>query len=235
MKTSGTESHCRMLRSLLSCLVLIFLFACSDQQNDPADNTSQQPLPRKQAYEGTIIALGDSLTAGLGVAEKEAYPALLQEKLHRNGLNWQVINAGISGETSSGALSRINWIIARQPDIVILETGANDGMRGIPTKVIKENISRMVRLLKEADVEVVLAGMRMLQNLGPAYTEKFAALFPEVAEEQEIILVPFLLEGVGGNPSLNLRDAIHPNPEGHRILAQTVYPYVIKAIQAARK
>jgi acyl-CoA thioesterase-1 len=148
--------------------------------------------------------------------------------------NWQVINGGISGETSSGALTRINWIIAQKPDIVILETGANDGMRGIPTWVIKDNISQAAKLLKEAGVEVILAGMQMLQNLGPDYTKEFAAVYPAVAQEQKILLIPFFLEQVAGTPSLNLPDFIHPTPEGHRIVAQTVYPYVVKAIQARR-
>jgi acyl-CoA thioesterase-1 len=235
METNGTKLPGKIPKGLLSCLIMVILFACSDQPDNRANTTTQPKHPIKAAYEGTIIVLGDSLTAGLGVAEKEAYPALLEKELQRNGINWRVINAGTSGETSSGALSRTGWIIAQQPDIVILETGANDGMRGIPIKVIKENIKRIVRLFKEANVEVVLAGMQMLQNLGPGYTEDFAAIFPEVAAEQEIILVPHFLEKVGGDPSLNQRDAIHPNREGHRILAQTVYPYVVQAIQQAQK
>ena len=218
-------------RKELSILLLLFVFFTGcDRQDSPANTSPQLPQPEK-IYDGTIIALGDSLTAGMGVAEEEAYPALLEEKLQQNGYNWQVINAGISGETSSGALARINWIIAQQPDIVILETGANDGMRGIPTGLIRENISRAVHLLKEAGVEVVLAGMQMLQNLGPVYTKQFAAVYPEVAEEQEVILIPFFLEQVAGNPSLNQEDFIHPTPAGHLIIAQTVYPYVLKAIK----
>ena len=235
MKTSRVKFHSRKLCRLLLCLLTIFLFSCSDQQKSPADSTSQPPLPPKKVYEGTIFALGDSLTAGLGVAEGDTYPALLEEKLQRNGHNWQVFNGGISGETSSGALSRINWIITQQPDIVILETGANDGMRGIPARVIKENISQAVHLLMEADIEVVLAGMQMLQNLGPAYTEQFAALYRAVAEEQDVILIPFFLEQVAGNPSLNLPDTIHPKPAGYRIVAQTAYPYVVEAIRKSRR
>jgi len=212
-------------------LLLVFFLTGCERQDSPADTNPQLPQPAK-IYDGTIIALGDSLTAGMGVAEEEAYPALLEEKLQQNGYNWQVINAGISGETSSGALARINWIIAQQPDIVILETGANDGMRGIPTGLIRENISRAVYLLKEAGVEVVLAGMQMLQNLGPVYTKQFAEVYPAVAEEQEVVLIPFFLEQVAGDPSLNLEDFIHPTPAGHLIVAQTVYPYVLKAIKA---
>jgi len=218
------------LCKLLLCLLIVLVFTGCDLQDSPSGTTSQPEQPAK-VYDGTIIALGDSLTAGQGVAEEEAYPAVLEEKLQQSGYNWQVINAGISGETSSGALTRIDWIIAQQPDIVILETGANDGMRGIPTWLIKDNINQAVQLLKEADVEVVLAGMQMLQNLGPDYTKQFGAVYPAVAEEQKIILIPFFLEEVAGTPSLNLPDFIHPTPAGHRIVAQTVYPFVIKAIQ----
>jgi acyl-CoA thioesterase-1 len=223
---SGGQKFCK----LLLCLLYIFVLTGCDRQDKPSGTKSQATPPAK-VYEGTIIALGNSLTAGLGVTEEEAYPAVLEKKLQKNSYNWQVINGGISGETSSGALTRIAWIIAQQPDIVILETGANDGMRGIPIRVVKENISQAVQLLKEAGVEVVLAGMQMLQNLGPDYTKQFAAVYPAVAEEQEVLLIPFFLEQVAGTPSLNLPDFIHPTPEGHRIVAQTVYPYVVKAIQ----
>jgi acyl-CoA thioesterase-1 len=221
----------KKLYLFLLCLLFVSVLAACDRQ-DKASGTSTQPVQPVKAYAGTIIAMGNSLTAGLGVAEEEAYPAVLEEKLRLSGYNWQVINAGISGETSSGALSRINWIIAQQPDIVILETGANDGMRGIPIRAIRENISQAVLLLKEADIEVVLAGMQMLQNLGPDYTTQFAAVYPAVAKKQEVILIPFFLKEVAGTPSLNLPDFIHPTPEGHRIVAQTVYPFVVKAIQA---
>ena len=233
MKVRITKSAEKNLCKLLLCLLFIYVLAGCDRQDKPS-SINPQPVGPARIYEGTIIALGDSLTAGLGVAEEEAYPAVLEEKLQQSGYKWQVINGGISGETSSGALTRINWIIAQKPDIVILETGANDGMRGIPTWVIKDNISQAAKLLKEAGVEVILAGMQMLQNLGPDYTKEFAAVYPAVAQEQKILLIPFFLEQVAGTPSLNLPDFIHPTPEGHRIVAQTVYPYVVKAIQARR-
>jgi acyl-CoA thioesterase-1 len=218
-----------VLYRLLFSLLLLFVFAGCETQDKPSGINTPAAQPTL-VYEGTIIVLGDSLSAGLGVAEEEAYPALLQEKLQRDEHNWQVINGGISGETSSGALSRINWIIAQHPDIVLLETGANDGMRGIPPRVIKENISQAVTLLQAANIEVVLAGMQMLLNLGPEYTEHFNAVYPAVAAEKDVILIPFLLEKVAGEPFLNLPDTIHPTLEGHRIVAQTVYPYVLKAI-----
>jgi acyl-CoA thioesterase-1 len=220
-------------RVLLPLLLLFFVLSGCEQRETPAES-STRPLQQAKVYEGTIIALGDSLTAGLGVAPKEAYPALLEEKLQQNGYNWQVINGGISGETSSGALSRINWIIARKPDIVILETGANDGMRGIPPDVIRKNISRSVELLQEAGIEVVLAGMQMLQNLGPAYTKEFAAVYPAVAAERQVILVPFFLAQVAGDPALNLPDGIHPTPAGQRLVMETVFPFVLEAIRKVR-
>ena len=237
MRINWKKFHLHTLNRVLACLILALILTGCDSRDNQSGTTVPPPKPPEPAevYEGVIIAVGDSLTAGLGVAEKDAYPAVLEKKLQQNGYNWQVINAGISGETSSGALSRINWIITRNPDIVILETGANDGMRGIPPGVVRENISQAARLLKEADIEVVLAGMQMLQNLGPAYTKKFAAVYPEVAENQDVLLIPFLLEDVGGNPDLTLPDGIHPNPEGHRIVARNVYPHVVEAIRASRR
>ena len=233
MRINKIKSGWKDCNKLLLCLFLILVLSGCDRQ-DRTSGTNSQPAQSIKIYAGTIIALGDSLTAGLGVAEKQAYPALLEEKLQQNGYNWQVINAGISGETSSGALSRINWIIAQHPDIVILETGANDGMRGIPPQIIKENINQAVHLLKESGIEVVLAGMQMLQNFGPVYTKQFAGIYPAVAEAQQVIFIPFFLEQVAGNPSLNLPDSIHPTPAGHRIVAQTVYPFVVKATQINR-
>jgi len=215
-------------------LLLVFVLSGCDRQESSV-NINAEPLQPAKNYEGTVIAMGNSLTAGLGVAEEEAYPAMLEKKLQQNGYNWRVINGGISGETSSGALARINWIIAQQPDIVILETGANDGMRGINTGFIRKNISQTVQLLKEAGAEVVLAGMQMLQNLGPVYTEQFAEVYPAVAKEQQVILIPFFLEKVAGDRSLNLADGIHPTPAGHQIVAQTVYPYVVEAIKAGER
>jgi acyl-CoA thioesterase-1 len=188
----------------------------------------------KPSYEGTIIAMGDSLTAGRGVVPESAYPAQLQKKIRKAGYNWRVINAGISGETSSGALARIKWILAQHPDIVILATGANDALRGVPISLIKENIGKAVELLQNGGVKVVLAGMRITPNLGPSYTRNFAAIYPAIARERQTILVPFFLSEVAGEPSLNLEDGIHPNPEGYKIIAETVYPYALQAIVTVR-
>jgi len=224
MKTKKALRHIHILFLLLTSL--LFLSCDRNEPTPPAEETRAVPQ-----YEGTIIAVGDSLTAGLGVAEPEAWPALLEDKLRENGYNWQVLNAGISGETSSGALSRIKWITAQKPDIVILGTGANDGLRGIPVPVIKDNINKAVQMLREGNITVVLAGMRIVQNLGKEYASAFAGIYPRIAGEQECILIPFLLRDVAGEPSLNQADTIHPNEEGHKIIAETVYPYILQAVR----
>ncbi|WP_236015036.1 arylesterase [Geomonas anaerohicana] len=180
---------------------------------------------------GTIVAFGDSLTAGYGVPESEAYPAQLQRKLHQSGYQWTVINAGISGETSTGALARVDWLMKLKPDIVILETGANDGLRGQDPEFTRRNIDKIVSSLQGKGVMVVLAGMRILRNLGPSYTAKFAAIYPRVAKERKVILVPFFLDKVAGKEGLNLSDGIHPTGKGYGIVTETVYPYVVKAIK----
>jgi acyl-CoA thioesterase-1 len=187
------------------------------------------------AYEGTIVAVGDSLTAGQGVEEEFAYPALLERKLASRGFGYMVINAGISGETSSGTLARLNWIMTLKPDIVILETGANDGLRGIDPALTRKNIQEVVRLLQERNVTIVLAGMQMVQNLGREYTDAFRRVYPDAARKFRILLIPFFLEGVAGEPALNQADGIHPTAQGYKVVAETVYPYVVKAIQQLRK
>lgn len=193
-----------------------------------AQSASSQP---NGAPPGVIIvAFGDSLTQGFVLSEKDAYPARLEEKLMAEGHAVKVINAGVNGETSSGALSRVHWILKLRPDIVILETGANDGFRGIKPDLIEKNIREIVRILKENGVTVILAGMQMLSNLGEEYTTAFKAIYPRVAREQELILIPFFLEGVAGEPALNLPDGIHPTAEGHRMVADHVLPFVTEAV-----
>ncbi len=215
-----------MMRLTGAVLTLTCLLTACEQPNE-----ARQPVRQEQpAHEGTIVAVGDSLTAGLGVNEEDAYPARLERKLRSTGYDWRVVNAGISGETSSGTLSRINWVLKLKPDIVILETGANDGLRGIDPRVTMKNIDETIRILKENRVMVVLTGMRMVTNLGREFTEAFAAVYPDLARKHNLILVPFFLKGVAGDPSLNQADGIHPRAEGYRIIAEMVYPYVREAI-----
>lgn len=179
---------------------------------------------------GTIVAFGDSLTEGYGLDETEAWPSLLNERLKKEGKPFRVINAGVSGETSQGALSRVEWVLKMKPDIVILETGANDGMRGIDPRLTRENIDRIVAKLQGAGAKVVLAGMKMLASLGASFTRSFEAIYPDIARNRNLVFIPFILEGVAGVRDLNLSDGIHPNAQGHRMMMETVYPHVMTAI-----
>jgi acyl-CoA thioesterase I len=197
---------------------------------DDKDLFSSRPTSRQSALPVTIVALGDSLTEGYGVEENHAYPAILEERLQKEGFSCKVINAGISGETTSGLLSRINRVLLLKPDIVVLCTGANDGLGGIDPGLIQKNVSRMVNIFKAHQITVVLAGMKMLVDYGSSYTEPYARLYAEIAEQEKVLFMPFLLEGVAGKPELNLSDGIHPNATGYKIIAASVYPYVLKAI-----
>jgi acyl-CoA thioesterase I len=178
---------------------------------------------------GTIVAFGDSLTAGYGVSPEEAYPARLENKLRASGCPWRVINAGISGETSSGALRRVPSVLRLKPDIVVLETGVNDTMPGMDPATTGRNIEEIVRILQDNRVTVVLAGMRRLK--GQERDPAFEKLYPVIARKYNLVLVPFFLANVAGNPALNLEDGIHPTAEGYRRVTRTIYPYIKKAIR----
>ncbi len=211
---------------ILLTLILGILVGC---ERTPAQAVSK-PETSGNPPQGVIVCMGDSLTAGYRVDESEAYPALLAERLRQEGYDYEVINAGVSGETSSGALARLDWMLTLEPDIVILETGANDGLRAVDPSLTRRNIEAIVTRLKAEGVIVVLAGMQMVRNLGPAFTEAFGAIYPEIAAAQELILIPFFLEGVAGQPRLNQSDGIHPTAEGYRIVAANLHPYVRQAI-----
>jgi acyl-CoA thioesterase-1 len=187
------------------------------------------------ASTGTIVALGDSLTAGYGVKEKDAYPARLEKKLREAGFHWRVINAGVSGETSSETLSRIDSVLKLKPDIVILEIGVNDGFQGIDPQVTRNNIDEAVRIFKAHRVTVILAGMRMFTNPDSDFSKSFAAIYPDIARKHGIILIPFFLTGVAGDPSLNKADGIHPVAKGYQIVTETVYQYLRHALDSKNK
>ena len=226
MQTPGKFRMVKKIGRISSFLLCMFLLSACDQQEQVVTELATET----PTYDGTIIAVGDSLTAGLGLSEDQAWPALIEKKLKSAGHQWRVINAGISGETSSGTLSRVNWILTQKPEIIIIETGANDGFRGIAPSVIQENITKTVQMFQEADVTVVLAGMQIVQNLGEEYTRDFKNLYPTIADELNCLLVPFFLEQVAGEATLNQADTIHPNEDGYLIIANTVYPYVLQAI-----
>lgn len=231
------KDHCRrptlfkLLKPATLVIVLfVFLTGCSSEPSSDAA-ASRTPL-KAPSVRGTIVAMGDSLTAGLGVDESEAYPALLQKKLAAGGHYFTVVNAGVSGETSSGALSRIDWVIsALKPDLIILETGANDGLRGIDPEVLRKNLDRLVAIIKSNNIAVILCGMKMLPNLGPAFTQAFTDIYPETAQKHAIPLIPFFLEGVAGDPRYNQPDRLHPTAEGYRRIVDHIYPYVLAAVK----
>ncbi len=182
-------------------------------------------LLSQSAWSGTILIFGDSLSAGYGVTQGAGWVDLLSQRLTEKKLSYQVINASISGDTSAGGLSRISAELKRhQPDIVILELGANDGLRGLPLKAMKSNLSSIIAQTKTAGARVLLLGMQMPPNYGPRYTERFSAIYGELAKEQQLPLVPFLLEKVALDPSLMQADNLHPNAKGQPLLLETVWP-----------
>lgn len=175
-----------------------------------------------------VLAIGTSLTAGLGVEPDQAWPALLQRRIDSLGLGFEVINAGVSGETSAGALRRAAWLLRRAPAVVIVETGANDGLRGQAPDSLRANLEAILDLVTAADppARVLLAGMEAPRNWGAGYTDRFRAAYRDVAAERNVPLIPFLLEGVAAVESLNQADGIHPNPAGHRRVADNVWPWL---------
>lgn len=169
-----------------------------------------------------IVTFGDSLTAGLGVQADESYPAQLQRRLDSVGYHYRVINAGVSGDTTAGGLRRVPWILNNKPELVILELGANDGLRGLPIEQTKNNLRQIIRQLQEAGTTVVLAGMKLPPNYGQDYTARFEAMYQILAKEYRLLLIPFFLEGVGGSSSLNQADGIHPTREGYEVIVEQV-------------
>lgn len=222
-----------LLPLFLGLVVLLLLSACGRAEPPPTPavvSTATSVATTGKA--GLIVAMGDSLTEGLGVNMDEAYPAQLERKLRADGYNFSVINAGVSGETSSGALARIDFVMTLNPDIVILATGGNDSLRAIDPALTQANITQLVQTLQAKGILVVLAGMQTVQNMGAEYTGAFQAIYPAVAQAEDVLLIPFFLEGVGGNRELNQPDFIHPTAEGYAVVVETIYPYVVAAIQA---
>jgi len=173
-----------------------------------------------------VVFLGDSLTAGLGLSAEEAWPTLLAEQLASAGTPIRAVNAGVSGDTSAGGLRRLSWLLRQRPDVVVVELGANDGMRGQPVAGVEANLRAIVEQSRTAGARVLLLGLRVPPSLGGEYATRFADLYPRLARELDVPLVPFMLEGVAGDPDLNLPDGIHPNAEGQRKVAAVVRPHL---------
>lgn len=185
--------------------------------------TSPVAAPAEAAAPPRIVFLGDSLTAGYGIAKDQAVPALIQARLDEEGYRYQVVNAGVSGDTSAGGLSRLEWSLDGHVVALVVELGANDGLRGLPVSQLKQNLSEIITRAKQRGISVILAGMEAPPNYGAAYTSEFRQVFRDLASEHGVPFLPFYLEGVAGDPALNIPDGIHPNPAGSRIIAGAVW------------
>ncbi|MEO6708752.1 MAG: arylesterase [Planctomycetota bacterium] len=214
------------LRSILALIPALGACAVQDQQPAlSADAGSKQPTPPldPQAKGPLVVFLGDSLTAGSGLAESESYPTLIRQRLARDGRPARVVNAGVSGDTSAGGLARLSWLLAQHPDLVVVALGANDGLRGMPVLEMERNLTEIVRRSRDAGAQVLLLGMRIPPNYGEDYALAFEEVYPRLAKASSVALVPFLLDGVGGIPALNQADGLHPTAQGQEIMADTVW------------
>jgi acyl-CoA thioesterase-1 len=230
----------RSVRSLFALILIVLALPLASQAANMVKNLQSSPSetgPLVLSASGmnqttdapkNILFLGDSLTAGYGIEEEQAYPALIAAKINEKGYAWNVVNAGLSGETSSGGLRRINWLLRSQVDVLVLALGANDGLRGVNLDLTRSNLQSIIDRTREKypQVKIVIAGMQVPPNLGTQYTEQFSGLFPELARSNNAVLIPFLLEDVAAIPELNLPDGIHPTPAGHQIMAATVWTYL---------
>ena len=192
--------------------------------SSPASRLVMPPVPATRLP--VVVFLGDSLTAGLGLEEAEAYPSLLGTRLAGQGHPIRVINAGVSGDTTAGGLRRLDWLLRQKPDVMVVGLGANDALRGAALEEIEHNLREIVRRSRAAGARVLLLGMMIPPNYGPDYTTRFADLYRRIEKDMDVPLVPFLLEGVGGNPELNQADGIHPTAVGQQKVAENVYPYL---------
>ena len=223
--------------SLVLCTFILFgdLVGCDPQEASlsPENPQAQNAIPSSKSTDVVttksvssafpkIVAFGDSLTAGLGVSSDQSYPSQLQQRLNRAGYHYRVINAGVSGDTTAGGLRRLDWVLKSRPSIVIVELGANDGLRGQPLASMYSNLDTIISRLQNANTVVVLAGMKIPPNYGLNYITGFSSMFQELAQKHKITLIPFLLEGVAAQPNLNQADGIHPTAAGYKIVADTV-------------
>jgi len=230
-----------------AALALLLLAGCADSEPGPAPPAERSaasvtppaepgvpsheaPAPPVEGSGPLVIFLGDSLTAGLGLEAGQAYPALVREGLRERGIEVRVLNAGVSGDTSAGGLSRLEWLLRQEPDVVVIALGGNDGLRGLPVSMSRENLRETILKSYDAGAGVLLAGMTIPPSYGPDYVEAFRAIYPKLARETGVMLLPFLLEGVAADPALNQEDGIHPNAAGQRILAANVVPYVAEIL-----
>jgi acyl-CoA thioesterase-1 len=235
------NSFRRLLKfSYIFCIICVFgcgenpsTRSMENSESVPAVETADAPSTKS----GTILFFGDSLTAGLGLNPNLAFPGLLERRLDSLGYSYQVVNAGLSGETTASGKNRLGWVLKQPIDIFVLELGANDGLRGIPLSETRKNLQAMITRVREEypGVVVILAGMQLPPNMGPDYTDEFRKIFPELAQSEDVLLIPFLLQGVGGIPELNQEDGIHPTEAGHQIVADNVWSVLKEAVTSTEQ
>jgi acyl-CoA thioesterase-1 len=223
------------MKKLFLVIFIAFFAACGvstvEKQNAPAAN---KPLvtPKITTDKPKVVAFGDSLTAGFGLAEKESYPYLLQQKLNADGYNYEVLNAGVSGETSLGGLERIDWVLEQENvEILILELGANDLLRNLPVARMKENLAKMIKKAQAKKVKVLLCGMLAPPSAGAQYEREYTDAFPDLASEHKVAFLPFLLENIALNRELNQGDGIHPNARGEIIMTNNIYKALLPMLK----
>jgi acyl-CoA thioesterase-1 len=232
-----------MKTTRLWMVVLLLLSGCGEPQR-PAEAVAAPrgdapPAAGPAAAEpvradrARIVFLGDSLTAGLGLAQEESIPSLIQQRLDDEGYEYQVVNAGVSGDTSAGGLSRLDWSLEGDVRVLVIELGANDGLRGLPVPAMKKNLAEIIARAKQRRVKVLLTGMEAPPNYGAAYTAEFRRAFSDLAREHDVAFVPFFLDGVAGIQALNQGDGIHPNPEGARVVERTVWRSLEPLLESA--
>lgn len=233
-------NHLRRTIFLKFCYfsLVLLLFSCKSDATKSDSSLKTNETETKTSEETTtskrIVFFGDSLTAGYGLDDVEnAFPGLIQQKIDSLGLKYIVVNSGISGETTSGGKNRIDWVLNEKPDVFVLELGANDGLRGVNLSETKNNLQFIINAVKTKypETKIVLAGMQIPPNMGQDYTSEFKNIFPDLAKKNNLTLVPFLLENVGGIPSLNQSDGIHPTKEGHKILASNVWEVLLPVLK----
>jgi len=218
-----------MLQKLILTLSICLLaLSCGAPETKTTATQTTDKVEQTQAAEAqkkTILFFGDSLTAAYKLDMEDGYTTIIQKMITEKGLNYKVVNAGLSGETSAGGLGRVDWLLKQKVDIVLLELGANDGLRGTKPAATKENLQKIIDKIKSThpQAKIILAGMEALPNMGADFTSEFRAIFPALAKQNNLELIPFFLEGVAGDKALNLADGIHPNEAGQKIVAQNVW------------
>ena len=218
-----------MKRLLTVLLAVSALVAGCSRESDTQERgpelreASPPPAAAPSTERPRIVFLGDSLSAGYGVAKEQSIPSLVQTHLDAEGYNYEVVNQGVSGDTSAGGVSRLEWSLSGDVRVMVIELGGNDGLRGLPVETTKQNIAQIIQAAKQRGVQVLLTGMEAPPSYGPLYTAEFRQLFRDLAREYDVPFMPFFLEGVAGNPALNQADGIHPNPEGAVMVEQAVW------------